>query len=104
MPTSPKLSKQMVIKISLELDDLITQAFSQHLKDTGEYLSRSDYIRRMLEFSISFSKDDVLLIYNLLDSTAHQEKLFGNESRFEVLRDKANKCKELYDSMTKSEQ
>jgi hypothetical protein len=43
------LSKQILVRVSQELDDLITQAFSQHLKETGEYCSRSDYIRRMLQ-------------------------------------------------------
>jgi len=45
----PTLSKQLVLKISPELDELITQAFSKHLKETGEYISRSDYIRRILQ-------------------------------------------------------
>jgi hypothetical protein len=49
----PTLSKQIVIKVSPELDELITQAFSKHLKETGEYISRSDYIRRILQAECS---------------------------------------------------
>lgn len=49
----PILSKQIVIKVSPELDKLITKAFSKHLKETGEYLSRSDYIRRILQTQCS---------------------------------------------------
>jgi hypothetical protein len=44
----PTLTKQILLKVSPELDDLIDQAFSKHLKDTGEYITRSDFIRRML--------------------------------------------------------
>jgi Arc/MetJ-type ribon-helix-helix transcriptional regulator len=43
------LTKQILLKVSPELDDLIDQAFSKHLKKTGEYLTRSDYIRRILQ-------------------------------------------------------
>jgi hypothetical protein len=47
------LTKQLLIRISPELDELITQAFSKHLKETGEYISRSDYIRRILQAQCS---------------------------------------------------
>jgi Arc/MetJ-type ribon-helix-helix transcriptional regulator len=43
------LTKQLLIRISPELDDLITKAFSIYLKNAGQYKSRSDYIRTTLE-------------------------------------------------------
>jgi hypothetical protein len=45
----PILSKQILLKMSPELRDLVDQAFSKHLKETGEYITRSDFIRRILE-------------------------------------------------------
>ena len=42
------LSKQILLKISPEINDLIDKAFTKHLKATGEYISRSDFIRRMI--------------------------------------------------------
>jgi hypothetical protein len=47
--TMSVLSKQILLKVSPELDDLIDRAFSKHLKKTGEYITRSDYIRRILQ-------------------------------------------------------
>lgn len=55
----PTLSKQIVIKVSPELDELITQAFSKHLKETGEYISRSDYIRRILQAQCSLELTEI---------------------------------------------
>jgi Arc/MetJ-type ribon-helix-helix transcriptional regulator len=43
------LSEQILLKISPELDKLIDDAFSKQLKETGEYISRSEYIRRILQ-------------------------------------------------------
>lgn len=45
----PILSEQILLKLSPELDKLIDDAFSKHLKETGEYITRSDYIRRILQ-------------------------------------------------------
>ena len=42
------LNKQLLIRVSDELDELITRAYSKFLGDTGEHISRSDYVRSIL--------------------------------------------------------
>ena len=42
------LNKQLLIRISDELDELITRAYSKYL-GTNEHISRSDYVRRILQ-------------------------------------------------------
>jgi Arc/MetJ-type ribon-helix-helix transcriptional regulator len=100
----PTLTKQILLKVSPELSDLIDKTFSQHLKDTGEYISRSDYIRRAIEFFISLSKDDVLVIYAHLNNAAREAREQGNDVGAKGLQDKADKFETLWGSMTKSEQ
>lgn len=100
----PTLNKQILLKVSSEFDELIDQTFSQHLKDTGEYISRSDYIRRMLAFSISLSKDDVVVIYAYLNDAARKAREDGNDVGAQGLQNKADKFKDLWESMTGSEQ
>lgn len=43
------LSEQILLKLSPELSDLINKAFTNHLKKTGEYISRAEFVRRMIE-------------------------------------------------------
>jgi len=43
------LSEQILLKLTPELSELITKAFSKHLKDSGEYISRAEYLRKMIE-------------------------------------------------------
>jgi len=66
------LTKQLLIRISPELDDLITKAFSIYLKNAGQYKSRSDYIRTTLEkvFSQIVEED----ANNLTGCACHEEK------------------------------
>ena len=47
------LNKQLLIRVSDELDELITRAYSKYLEITGEHISRSDYIRRVLQTQCS---------------------------------------------------
>jgi hypothetical protein len=53
------LNKQLLIRVSDELDELITRAYSKFLGDTGEHISRSDYMRRILNIQceLELSKD-----------------------------------------------
>jgi hypothetical protein len=44
-----ELNKQLLIRVNLELDELITRAYSQYLGKTKEHITRTDYIRRMLQ-------------------------------------------------------
>ena len=43
-----KLSIQMLVRINKKLENLIDTAFSMHLKTTGEYISRSEFVRQMI--------------------------------------------------------
>lgn len=47
------LNKQLLIRISPELDELITRAYSKSLTETGEHVSRADYIRGILQTQCS---------------------------------------------------
>jgi hypothetical protein len=44
-----KLTKQILLKISPELNKSIDVAFSQYLKNTGEYITKAEFIRRAVE-------------------------------------------------------
>jgi hypothetical protein len=44
-----KLTTQLLIKITPELNERIEGAFKKHLKRTGEYITKSEFIRRILE-------------------------------------------------------
>lgn len=44
-----ELTKQLVIKISPELDELIDSAFAKNVEETGTKTTRSDYIRDILK-------------------------------------------------------
>lgn len=44
-----KLTTQLLIKISPELDVQIDEAFKKHLKKTGEYITKSEFLRRIIE-------------------------------------------------------
>ena len=44
-----KLSVQYLLKMTPELMALINNAFSIHLKKTGEYITKAEYIRNILE-------------------------------------------------------
>lgn len=99
----PTLSKQLLIKISPELDELITQAFSQYLKNTGEYSSRSDYIRRAIGLILSLDKDDVCAIYAHLNNAARDAREQGNDEGAKGLQEKADKFKNLWGSMLEEE-
>lgn len=44
-----KLTKQLLIKIAPELDERIEEAFKKHLKKTGEYITKSEFLRRIIE-------------------------------------------------------
>jgi Arc/MetJ-type ribon-helix-helix transcriptional regulator len=98
------LTKQILVRISAELNELIDRTFSQHLKDTGEYLTKSDYIRRALDFILSLDKDDVLIIYAHLNEAAREARKDGNSIGAQGLQNKADKFKALWGSMTESEQ
>lgn len=100
----PTLSKQLLIRVSDELDELITQAFSKYLKETGEYISRSDYIRRAINLVFSLDKDDVLIIWAHLNNAASEAREDGNDIGANGLQDKADKFIALWGSMTESEQ
>ena len=47
--SSKALPLQILLKVSDELNSAIDAAFSKHLKKTGEYCTRSEFIRRMLD-------------------------------------------------------
>jgi len=49
------LNKQLLIRVSDELDELITRAYSKHLEKTGEHITRSDYVRKILEEQCSLA-------------------------------------------------
>jgi len=44
-----KLTKQILLRLSPETDELIDRCFSMHLRSTGAYISRSDFVRSILE-------------------------------------------------------
>jgi hypothetical protein len=44
-----KLSEQYLLRVSPILVALIDEAFSKHLKKTGEYISKSEFIRNILQ-------------------------------------------------------
>jgi Arc/MetJ-type ribon-helix-helix transcriptional regulator len=93
------LTKQILVRISAELDALIDQTFSKHLKETGEYITKSDYIRRALDLILSLDKDDVLIIYAHLNVAARNEREAGNNVGAKGLQDKADKFSALWGSM-----
>ena len=43
------LNKQLLIRISPELEELITRAYSQYLGQTKEHITRTDFIRRGIQ-------------------------------------------------------
>jgi Arc/MetJ-type ribon-helix-helix transcriptional regulator len=43
-----KMTEQYLLKMSIELSEMIDQAHSKHLKETGEYVSKAEYMRRAL--------------------------------------------------------
>jgi hypothetical protein len=47
----PKLSKQILLKLSPKLDSLIDLALSKRLKITGIPITKSEFIRQLLEFA-----------------------------------------------------
>jgi hypothetical protein len=47
------LTKQYLIRLSPELDEMIDEAFSKHLKKTGEYIAKSEFVRRLLQEACS---------------------------------------------------
>lgn len=44
-----KLDKQILLKISPELNEKIDKAFGQFLKNTGKYITKAEFIRRAIE-------------------------------------------------------
>jgi predicted DNA-binding protein len=44
-----KLTKQYLLKMSPELIELIDAAFSEFLKETGQYITKAEYVRNILE-------------------------------------------------------
>lgn len=48
-----KLTKQILLKITPELNKSIDVAFSQYLKNTGEYITKAEFIRRSVEAGYS---------------------------------------------------
>lgn len=53
-----KLSVQYLLKMTPELMALIDNAFSTHLKKTGEYITKAEYIRKILEKQCSSTLGD----------------------------------------------
>ena len=62
------LNKQLLIRVSDELDELITRAYSKYLGETGEHITRSDYVRRVIEAQCSseLAGDEDIKNINLL--------------------------------------
>lgn len=48
-----KLSKQLMIKVSPKLFNDITKSFSKYLKQTGDPITKAEYIRKILEKEIT---------------------------------------------------
>lgn len=55
------LNKQLLIRVSDELDELITRAYSKYLGETGEHITRSDYVRRILQTQCSLELDEIVI-------------------------------------------
>ena len=48
MKKDEKMTEQYLIRVSPELIEIIDAAFTKHLKKTGEYLTKSEFVRRIL--------------------------------------------------------
>lgn len=44
-----KLTQQLLLKMTPELNALIDKAFEQYLKQTGKYITRAEFIRGLIE-------------------------------------------------------
>jgi predicted DNA-binding protein len=44
-----KLTQQYLLKMSPELAKLLDEAFSRHLRQTGQYITKSEWIRNVME-------------------------------------------------------
>jgi Arc/MetJ-type ribon-helix-helix transcriptional regulator len=52
------LTKQILIRVDPELDALVDRAFSKYLRETGLYISRSNFIRDCLERQCKIALDE----------------------------------------------
>ena len=48
MKNTEKMTKQYLLKMPPSLMDLIDAAFSKHLKKTGKYTTKAEFIRSIL--------------------------------------------------------
>jgi hypothetical protein len=59
-----KLTVQYLLKMTPELMRLIDTAFSEFLKKTGEYITKAEYVRRVLEFQCKSYEDTLADMIN----------------------------------------
>ena len=99
-----KNTNQVLLKLTPELDAVIEKAFKQHLKETGEYITRSEYMRRMLKLQtdLQLSETNALVIWAHLCSIADDYEEIGTKDAktgAKILREIAVKFKVLWEDL-----
>lgn len=49
MSQTKRFTQQLLLKMTPELEEAIDRSFTKHLKKTGEYITKSEFVRRILE-------------------------------------------------------
>lgn len=96
-----KLSNQLLIKVSPELDSLIDQAYVKHISKTNKHITKSEFVRTVLNSHCSFSmsSDEALIIYSYLEAAANKAKQNGHNDGATSLQEMAEKFRDIWESI-----
>jgi len=95
------LTDKILLKLTPELNKSIDDAFSKYLKETGAYISRSNFIRKILQSycELQLSETNALVIAGILESQALYLKGKNEMGSYKILFELSEKFKKLWIGM-----